>query len=210
LLVNAVSLVFTLGSYTSVECFRRAMFAAAVTYGVSLYKAVGMPTFSREWAQRATTNDNSHYLLITLVMANSFPVTLMLIPVTIYSFFQTIFYVRNLLQDIGSPFSRTVIGYIDKAETYWTRALLFGAQFEVMVMITLILNLFTGQVDLLLMLAYYNFLKYRYIFSSNTRLVMGLFASKLDSLFHHPSCPAVLGNVWDRIRAWLRSSVAGR
>lgn len=209
LLVNVISHLLTYGSLTSHECYRRAMLAAAVTYALALYKAVGFPKFSREWAQRAMVNDNSHYLFITFVLANSLPLTLVLIPITIYSFYQTIFYLRNLLQEVGTPFSRTVIGYIEKAETYWTRALLFAAQFEVMVSVTLLLNAFTGHVDLLLMLAYYNFLKYRYIFSSNTRLVMGLFGTKLDSVFHHPSCPGFLRSIWDKIRAYLRAAVAG-
>lgn len=67
-----------------------AMYAQLGVWGISLYRAVGVPTLTAEFAMRAFSNDAAHYLLYSLIFAFHVPSIPVLVPVITYSAFNGI------------------------------------------------------------------------------------------------------------------------
>jgi len=212
LLVNAILYILPFSGEFTTGSYQRMLFSALIAYGVSLYTSVGIPSFNGEFMSRIATNDNFHYLLLSMFLLNSYPQIIPMIPLPIYSFFHICNFIninarRSLPASLYSLYRTTIESLLQKVLNVQTVAMYRVAYFEFMGIFAMFFGFFFGQVGLLLIFGYYYFLIFRYISSGYSRSVMDEFGAKIDGFFHRPSIPPMIIKVYDMIRGFLRKPI---
>eukprot|EP01114_Cavostelium_apophysatum_P023200 TRINITY_DN8671_c0_g1_i1.p1 TRINITY_DN8671_c0_g1~~TRINITY_DN8671_c0_g1_i1.p1 ORF type:complete len:378 (-),score=36.28 TRINITY_DN8671_c0_g1_i1:164-1171(-) len=193
-------------SYTFYSC---AFYSGMLVHLLGLFRAVGLPRMNREWWIRLGSQDGVHYVMVYFLLANSYPITVALAPLCIYSFFHVCSFLHAnssvvLTPPMLSKYRTSVEPQLRNALTYETKALLFASNAEILTILPLLVSLFIGQGSLLVLIGYYFFLNFKYITSPSTRNVMDSIGYRLDGVFHSPRCPAVVRQIYTVIRHFLR------
>eukprot|EP01112_Ceratiomyxa_fruticulosa_P008892 TRINITY_DN2306_c0_g2_i1.p1 TRINITY_DN2306_c0_g2~~TRINITY_DN2306_c0_g2_i1.p1 ORF type:complete len:332 (-),score=61.43 TRINITY_DN2306_c0_g2_i1:55-1050(-) len=185
---------------TSAGNYRRALFSAMVTYGIVLLSTFNrFPGLSLEAWAPIFMNENTHYFLMCLIFMNtSMPISIGLFPLTIYAFFHVLDNTRGYIQKY--PKLET---YAAKAKEYQAQALLVVAQIEIFVMLLLIFLLFTGNGSIISVFMYFQFLQYRYVSSTYSKLIWNNYGAKLDQWINHPIVPSIIRTLYFKVKGLI-------
>jgi len=197
----------------SFACYRLVFLFSILNYGFLLFKTIGFPQLNKEYFSGVMTNENAHYLLLSLILLTSYPLFTVLIPYVVYS----VFHVSNFLKYssvsvlpsvLYSFYRRNLEKYIDRLLTFQQQVLYQIAYFELTSILLIILNLFGGYGSFLQLFGYYWFLNNRYLSSSYARVVYDETGRKLDSFFL--KAPGFIQSIYFSVRGFLRNAVQRR
>jgi len=185
---------------TSAGNYRRALFSAMVTYGIVLFSTFNrFPGFSLEAWSPIFMNENTHYFLMCLIFVNTpMPISIGLIPLVIYAFYHVLDNTRGYIQKYPK-----VESYAAKAKQFQTQGLLIVAQLEIFVMLLLLFLLFTGSGSIISVFMYFQFLQYRYVSSTYSKLIWGNYSTKLDGWVNYPAVPALVRTIYFKVKGLL-------
>jgi len=215
LLINVFLVIIPVIS-SSDYAFRRVMFSAMIAYGISLKKSIER---NFHWDSRTLSqimlNDNSHYIFLCLVMFafSSYPVLLILLPLSLYSTLHVCSFLRHHLQfylpqSLSPLFRLKLQPILDIVLEYQQKILLTAAYFEFITMPSVLLSVLLGYSNLLLALSYYWFLTFRYLSSNHSRMVMEQIGARMDTFFlQNRNIPTIVSGIYLRIRNFLRRQV---
>jgi len=185
---------------TSAGNFRRALISAMITYAIVLYTTFPrFPGFSLQAWAPIFMNENTHYFLMCLIFLNTpMPISIGLFPLVLYSFYHVLDNTRVYTQKYPK-----VDHFAQKAKDFQTQAMLIAAQIEIFVMLLLLFLLFTGNGSIISVFMYFQFLQYRYVSSSYSKLVWSGWSTKMDELFNHPIVPTLLRTIYLKAKGLL-------
>ncbi|CAO0795357.1 unnamed protein product [Mucor circinelloides] len=191
--------------------YKLAYFGALLSYGVVIYKSHGKPQPNANYARKLVMDENAQYLLLALFWFFSAPITVTLIPFFTFSAFHALGYVRTNIIPYVFPRPAAPAGGNETApaswqasvqekikswtDKYYGAAMRFVAQSEVTVIaVRLILGLF--RLNIVPIILFAQFLRFRYHLSTYTRQTFTELRVKLDALLLPPSAdpriPAVV------------------
>ncbi|KAI8386854.1 hypothetical protein BD560DRAFT_383000 [Blakeslea trispora] len=181
--------------------YRLAYLGALVSYGVVIYKSHGKPRPNAEYAQKLVLDENAQYLALALFWFFSSPITVTLIPFFTFSTFHALGYIRtNIIPNLfprpaassnngDAPLSwqaQTQQQIKVLTDRYYGAAMRFVAQSEVTIIaLRLVLGLL--RLNIAPLLAFSQFLRFRYHLSTYTRQTFTELRVKLDALLLPPS-----------------------
>lgn len=135
--------------------------------------------------------DSCHYLLYSLIFVNSYPVTMSIFPVLLFSLLHAATYTKKVLDAKGSNSLPLLRSFLDKLSTNQQNILKFIACNEIFLMPATVFMLFSGQGSLLQPFIYYRFLTLRYSSRRNPycRNLFNELRIVVEHIIMKPSCP---------------------
>uniref|UniRef100_A0A914DLB6 Transmembrane protein 33 n=1 Tax=Acrobeloides nanus TaxID=290746 RepID=A0A914DLB6_9BILA len=178
----------------------KAFAAAAATNAFRLHQRVRgstNPTFSREFLQEVMLEDSAHYLLYSLIFPTSTPVSMALIPITLYAIWQSLAFVIKVASLLNYS-NNNIIQKLNQFKTAQTENVLgLIACSEIFLFPIFFAMIFMGKANIFFPFLYYRFLAMRYISRRNpyTRLTFANMKMSLYQVAASPSCPAIIQTV---------------
>uniref|UniRef100_A0A3P9IJ76 Transmembrane protein 33 n=1 Tax=Oryzias latipes TaxID=8090 RepID=A0A3P9IJ76_ORYLA len=172
-----------LGPYAAANFYQRALLANALTSALRLHQRLPRFQLSRAFLAQALQEDSCHYLLYSLILVNSYPIT------SILSSCHPFCYEEECLRGRDLMFVRNLL---EKLSTNQQNILKFIACNEIFLMPATVFMLFSGQGSLLLPFIYYRFLSLRYTSRRNPycRTLFTELRILLEHFVMKPACPA--------------------
>jgi len=191
-----------------------AYLGALISWGVVVYKSLGVPSLNRAYLQRALMDENVQYFALALYWFFHKPVLVTLIPFCTFSLFHSLTFVRTTLlpkvpsaspgnkppqadkakpQPPAGPLANVSKGIQAWVKEHFESAMLFVGFVEVIVVMgRVLIGAITFRDPLFTPLIYAHFLRLRYYLSPQTRQAFAYVSKELDKITNHPSCPAAV------------------
>lgn len=208
--------------------YRLAFVAAAVTYGIVVYKQ----HFARgrlqgnvpSIIQKLGADENVQYLGMALIWLYSRQISLALLPFTVYSVFHVATYTRNNLiptfyptpqQQAGGASPRTASGSPKQhplaeqigrfIKTYYDASMGLVAVLEMFLLFRLVLTALTFSNGAMLLLVIYSaFFRARYAQSAFVQKAVHRAAARVDAYVSHQSTPPTVRQGWATFKGIVR------
>ncbi|OAQ99081.1 hypothetical protein LLEC1_07358 [Akanthomyces lecanii] len=176
----------------AVFCYRTSFVAAALTYGIVVYKT--QKARAKTGTQMSggvvglLADENIQYLLMALVWLIAPQYPLALIPYCVYSTFNAATYVRaNLLPE------------------YYDSSMSVVSGLEILLWFRIVLSAILFQRRSWILLGLYTvFLRGRYAQNSHVQTAFGQLAVRIDSLVSAQGTPPVARQIWDTVKNYTR------
>ncbi|XP_073093791.1 transmembrane protein 33 isoform X3 [Manis javanica] len=159
---SALFVLPLLGLHEAASFYQRALLANALTSALRLHQRLPHFQLSRAFLAQALLEDSCHYLLYSLIFVNSYPVTMSIFPVLLFSLLHAATYTKKVLDAKGSNSLPLLRSMLDKLSANQQNILKFIACNEIFLMPATVFMLFSGQGSLLQPFIYYRFLTLRY------------------------------------------------
>ncbi|KAJ8269509.1 hypothetical protein COCON_G00121160 [Conger conger] len=181
-----------LGLLEAANFYQRALLANALTSALRLHQRLPHFQLSRAFLAQALQEDSCHYLLYSLILVNSYPITMGIFPVFLFSLLHATTYTKRVLDTVGPNSLAFVRNLLDKLTANQQNILKFIACNEIFLMPATVFLLFSGQGSLLQPFIYYRFLTLRYSSRRNPycRTLFTELRVLLEHLIMKPACPA--------------------
>ncbi|XP_039920440.1 transmembrane protein 33 [Hirundo rustica] len=191
---SALFVLPLLGLHEAASFYQRALLANALTSALRLHQRLPHFQLSRAFLAQALLEDSCHYLLYSLIFVNSYPVTMSIFPVLLFSLLHAATYTKKVLDARSSnslPFLRNLL---EKLNANQQNILKFIACNEIFLMPATVFMLFSGQGSLLQPFIYYRFLTLRYSSRRNPycRTLFTELRIVVEHLITKPSCPVFI------------------
>ncbi|XP_067903794.1 transmembrane protein 33-like isoform X2 [Heterodontus francisci] len=164
--------------------YQRALLANALTSACRLHQRLPRFQFSRAYVTQALLEDSCHYLLYSLIFITSYPITLCLVPVAVFSLLHATAYTRKILDIIGPNSIPWVRSFLDKMTTHQQSLFKFIACNEILLTPATVFILLGGRAHLFLPFFYYRFLTLRTLFYE--------LRVAIEQMTARPSCPILI------------------
>ncbi|KAM9143695.1 transmembrane protein 33 isoform 1-T1 [Pangshura tecta] len=188
---SALFVLPLLGLHEAASFYQRALLANALTSALRLHQRLPHFQLSRAFLAQALLEDSCHYLLYSLIFVNSYPVTMSIFPVLLFSLLHAATYTKKVIDARGLnslPFLRSLL---EKLNANQQNILKFIACNEIFLMPATVFMLLSGQGSLLQPFIYYRFLTLRYSSRRNPycRTLFTELRIVVEHLIMKPSCP---------------------
>merc|ERR1712136_475706 len=177
--------------------FQRLLLANGVICALRLHQRVPNFQFSRHHLALMLNEDSSHYLLYSLIFVTTAPITMVLIPITLFALLHACSYTRQVLDVMGPHTAQPVRKLINYVAANQMKLFRFIAMSEIMILPMLVFQLFTGRPSIFAIFMHYKFLTMRYMSQRNPycRQVFYELRMVLQQYAYQQSCPAFLKRV---------------
>ncbi|KAI4542969.1 hypothetical protein MG293_007095 [Ovis ammon polii] len=188
---SALFVLPVLGLHEAASFYQRALLANALTSALRLHQRLPHFQLSRAFLAQALLEDSCHYLLYSLIFVNSYPVTMSIFPVLLFSLLHAATYTKKILDAKGSNSLPLLRSLLDKLSTNQQNILKFIACNEIFLMPATVFMLFSGQGSLFQPFIYYRFLTLRYSSRRNPycRTLFNELRIVVEHLIMKPACP---------------------
>jgi len=186
--------------------YQRIFLTAAATAALRLHQRAARPvTFSREFFGTLVLEDSCHYLFFSLIFYHTSPVTLAVIPVTLFALLHATTFTLVVLDELGPEALAPVRRLIDAVKSRTTQILRFVACAEIFLFPSSVFLALTGKGGLVLPFFYYRFLTLRYASRRNPycRTVFAELRLSVEYVCRHPSCPVFFKTMADKAIATI-------
>jgi len=142
--------------------YYKTLAASAATSALRLHQRLPRVQLNREFLAQLVAEDSAHYLFFALIFLFAQPVTVALLPVTLFATLHAASYSLTLLDCLGQTSwwgARMLISLVELQSRNILRMVAFSEIFLMPLMVVLI---FTGRASLLSPFLYYRFLGFRY------------------------------------------------
>nr|CAD2170059.1 unnamed protein product [Meloidogyne enterolobii] len=180
--------------------YTKAFAAVAATNAFRLHqrlRAVNWPFFSQMFLYELMLEDSAHYLLYCMIFVISSPITLALLPVSIYAIFNLIATLNKFSTETGVAHNSFIISRLVQFKQQASPNMLSTAACaEIFLLPIIILMIFMGKASLVGPFVYYRFLTMRYMSRRNpyTREMFSQLKFIFNSWANNPSCPAFVSS----------------
>lgn len=159
----------------------------AFSFFIGIFKKNGFPKFQYHYWQIIFSDDHFHNFINTIVCILSNNSTVVIwFPLII----RAISFISECLSRIFNENSK--IYFIIKKFPEKSHLFALKGELEIYLGFYLTAILFLGWVSFLLPLFYWQIIQFRYLINDNTKVSIDKFASELDSIIIHPSCPFLI------------------
>jgi len=214
-LMNHIFLIFLsvffflpiLGQAMSAQCFYLVLYLSIFLNIFHLARTYGRPKWSRDYGQTILQDDHSQFIMYAGIMNTSTPMLLSLLPIVARS---VVFIARAfdvvLPKYLPNSIHSRLKPYIRKVTENGMEIYRWVATLEIFTGITLIIQLFMRTRNFLLTFLFWQYLRFRYTVSTDSRYAFGSIRMSLDQkILYNPKCPAFIGTIYSKIVAFLAS-----
>jgi len=203
--------------------YKASFTGALISYAIVCQKSLGIPQLSGAFIRRAMLDENVQYFLLALFWWSSKPITVALLPYTIFSLFHALTFTRTTLMPQflppGPPTSANGAPQphpIAKRLQVWVKAnydsaMRVVAYAELVIFVRVLLGAITFQNSLLAPIVYAHFLRQRHYQSAFTREAIAFTTERVDGFVRKPGNPPMLVQVWDKAKMlatrWVGSTL---
>ncbi|KII93422.1 hypothetical protein PLICRDRAFT_131170 [Plicaturopsis crispa FD-325 SS-3] len=204
--------------------YKASFTGALVSYAIVCQKSLGTPQPNMAFIRRALLDENVQYFILAFFWWSSKPITITLVPYTIFSLFHALTFTRTTLMpqflapgapaNAGGPpqphpFAKKLQVWV---KANYDTAMKAVAYIELVILARVVIGAVTFQNSLLSPLVYAHFLRQRYFQSAFTRDAIGVATRRIDALASRPGNPPVALQVWEKLKMligrWSGSSIA--
>ncbi|CAH0560517.1 unnamed protein product [Brassicogethes aeneus] len=200
--IRVLSIIFGLGYFiplfgSSQNSYYKVLIANAAISALRLHQRIGRVQLSRAFLGELLAEDSFHYLFYSLIFLYVAPVSLVVLPIILFSILHSASYSLTLLDCLGQNSwwgARLLISLVEFQSLNILRLVAFT---EIMLMPTTVLLILFGKASLLTPFIYYHFLTQRYCSRRNpyTRNMFRELRIFLELKANHPSMPAFLRSI---------------
>ena len=218
LIIRFAVLVFTIfylipfTPFSSANLYQKSLLANAAISALRLHQRLPPFRFSREYLTTVLFEDSAHYLLYSIIFISNYPITLVLLPVSLFALLHSCSFI-NILYSSGSrgnfifekfsskfiihSFCQILIGsfgrIIASLVEYQREIFLTIAFTEITLMPTLLFAIIAGLASIFTPFLYYQFLIFRYSSRRNpyTRQAFHLIRISSEKFASSPRCPHI-------------------
>ncbi|MFH4978800.1 hypothetical protein AB6A40_005509 [Gnathostoma spinigerum] len=179
------------------SAYSKAFVAAAATNAFRLHQRIGAFRFSREFIFNLLLEDACHYLLYSLFFITTAPITIALLPVSLYALLHAANYFVKLCKATGHGQNALSINVEEMINQNTQTFLGVIAISEVFILPFSIFMIFAGKASIIFPFLYLRFLMFRYRSRRNdtTRIVINQICNSLEELASRPQCPEIFRKV---------------
>lgn len=198
---RVANLIFTIGYFIPLfwnpyNAYYKALMANAATSALRLHQRLHPVSLNRQFLMQLMAEDSCHYLFYAIIFLYVPPVTLVLLPVFLFSLLHSASYSLQLLDTLGQNSwwgARLAISLVEFQSRNILRLISFTEIFLMPFTVVLIL---LGRAGLLTPFMYYQFILMRYRSRRNpyTRNMFLELRQLLETTANKPSTPAFLRN----------------
>jgi len=196
------TIIFTLGYILPImgnpyNSYYKALMANAATSALRLHQRLPQVQFTRQFLTMFLMEDSAHYLLFSLIFLFTAPITLVLVPVVLFSLLHFASYSLTLLDTIGQNSwwgARFLISLVEFQSRNILRLVAFQ---EIFLLPFSVILIFTGQTSFITPFLYYRFLGMRYTSRRNPycRTICHELKLSMEVLAYSPNCPSWAKNI---------------
>lgn len=197
--IRIFTIIFTLGYFIPIfgsaqNAYYKALLANAATSALRLHQRLGTVQFNRQFLAQLLLEDSCHYLFYSLIFIYVAPITLVLLPVVLFSILHSSSYSLTLLDTLGQNAwwgARLLISIVEFQSRNILRLISFT---EIVLMPLCVVLVLMGKAGLLTPFIYYHFLIQRYTSRRNpyTRNMFHELRVLFESTAAKPSMPGIL------------------
>ncbi|KAI0757235.1 hypothetical protein C8Q80DRAFT_1265188 [Daedaleopsis nitida] len=200
--------------------YKASFTGALISYAIVCQKSLGVPQPNAAWIRRALLDENVQYFLLASFWFISRPVTLALLPYSIFSLFHALTFTRTTLmpQFLPSgppptPGAAPTPHPIAKKLQVWVKANYDNAMravafTELAILARVLVGAVTFRISLVSPIIYAHFVRQRYYQSKFTREAIALVHARINGFVTSPGKPPVLAQVYGQV-AGIASRWAG-
>jgi len=196
--------------HSAPRAHKMALFGALLSWGIVVFKSLGVPTASRAYLQRALMDENAQYLILALGWYLQKPIALTILPYATFSIFHILTFIRTTFLPKVSPASaakdkatpppsgglgvqasKTIQSLVKK---HYENAMLFVSFVEIGIMVRVTFGALIFKNSFLIPFFYATFLRLRYYLSPATRKAFAAVNSQIDHAISNPKCPPSVKN----------------
>lgn len=185
--------------------YHRALISNAATSALRLHQRLPNFQFSRAFLSTMFAEDSCHYLLYSIIFLNSYPITMVLVPVFLFALLHACNYTTSLLDVLGPNSVMFVRNLIRKIQAHQTNILRFIACGEIFLMPALVFMTFGGRCTIFHPFVYYKFLTLRYASRRNPycRTLFYELRLTVEYVCNKPQCPQFVRNLSTKAIAFI-------
>ncbi|XP_039264936.1 transmembrane protein 33-like [Styela clava] len=190
----SIQYMFFCSAFDMGQYFQRAMLSNGVICALRLHQRIPDFRMTRQHFAQMMVEDSAHYLMYSLIFLTSHPITIALVPVTVFALLHACSFTRQML-DVHGPNSypalRKIINHVARHQATLFR---FIALNEILIMPTTIAMIFIGRTTILAPFLYYKFLTYRYLSRRNPYCRLSFYELRLalENMCASQNCPSIL------------------
>lgn len=193
-IILGIQYMFFCSAFEMGQYFQRAMLANGVICALRLHQRVPEFRLSRAHFVQLLCEDSAHYLMYSFIFITSHPITIALMPTTVFALLHACSFTRQMLDVHGAnsyPFLRKLINHVARHQGTLFR---FIALNEILIMPTILFMIFSGRAAIFAPFLYYKFLTYRYLSRRNPycRLTFYELRLAMEHACSSQNCPSLL------------------
>ncbi|KAF8649750.1 hypothetical protein AX16_005520 [Volvariella volvacea WC 439] len=187
----------------------KASFAGALfSYAIVCHKSLGTPQPSGAYFKRAILDENVQYFLLAWYWWTSKPVTVALVPYTIFSAFHALTFTRTTLmpqflpptisangQPQPHPAAKRLQAWV---KAHYDEAMNIVAYSEILIFARVLLGAITFRNSFLAPIIFAHFLRQRYYQSAYTRHAFAVTGARITKQIQDAGNPPVVVNAWEK------------
>eukprot|EP00090_Calanus_glacialis_P021251 TRINITY_DN3279_c0_g1_i1.p1 TRINITY_DN3279_c0_g1~~TRINITY_DN3279_c0_g1_i1.p1 ORF type:complete len:250 (-),score=83.21 TRINITY_DN3279_c0_g1_i1:157-906(-) len=196
------TIIFTMGYILPImgdpyNSYYKALMANGATSALRLHQRLPQVQFNRQFLGLFLMEDSAHYLFFTIIFIFTGPITLVLVPVVLFSVLHFASYSLTILDTLGQNSwwgARMLISLVELQSRNILRMVAFQ---EIFLLPFCVFMIFAGKTSLATPFLYYRFLSMRYSSRRNPycRTMCHELRLAVEALAYNPKCPVWAKNV---------------
>lgn len=105
--IRVMTLFFTLSyllpftPFSTANLYKKALLANAAISALRLHQRLPPFRFSRDYLALLLVEDSAHYLLYSIIFITNYPVSLVLLPITLFALLNAVSFIYSMLTNLG-------------------------------------------------------------------------------------------------------------
>lgn len=183
-------------SFSSNSLYQKVLISNAAISALRLHQILPGFQLSREYLRMMFVEDSAHYLFYSLIFMSNLPITLVLLPITLFSFLHFCSAINDFITSTGIN-NELLKNFIRNILQNQREILLTIALTEVVLMPTILFSIMAGLAGIFTPLMYYHFVTLRYSSRRNPYNRQAFHAIRIfiQNFASSPNCPELLRNI---------------
>lgn len=204
LIFLSIQYMFFCSAFDMNHYFTRAMLANGIICALRLHQRIPEFKLTRQHLGQVMAEDSGHFLMFSFIFLFGFPISIALVPVTVFALMHACSFTRQMLDVRGSnsfPPVRKIINHVANHQATLFR---FIAMNEIIIMPTTVAMAFGGKTLIVTPFLYYRFLTYRYLSQRNpySRLTFRELHLTIKYMTESPNCPSLVRSLLYKVIAF--------
>ncbi|KAI7694075.1 Transmembrane protein 33 [Sarcoptes scabiei] len=215
LIIRAATLLFTflylvpITSFSSSNLYQKALLSNAAISALRLHERLPPFRFSRDYLAMLLMEDSAHYLFFSIIFLMNQPISLVLLPISLFAFLHSCSAFLNIINNVESNtfMKRTLESVLQNQR----QILLTIALTEITLMPTILFAILAGLASILTPFLYYRFVSLRYASRRNpySQQAFHWLRISIENFASSQNCPVFLrGYIYKLIDLVCRFSPA--
>lgn len=185
--------------------FFRVMLLSMIAQAIYLVRQHGRPRWNGEYGRAVFQDEQSHFFFLSILLINAVPTLVLLMPFLSRSVVFVCGGLKQLLPAKVPAVWRLAARPVEAVVTRYQEIYAMNSLLEVAAGFLLVFNLFTAQRNFILLMSFGQYLRIRYMLSSDSKRAWSIVRVKLDGYTSLPMCPAIVRTAYAKVLSLLES-----